>query len=262
MDQVPVNGSPGARLKELRLRLGLTLRTVEASSRRLAAEKQNPDYVISRGWLNNVENRSFTPSVYKIYALGAIYQTPWTDIVSYFGVHVSELSRDQALFGLPTTQLVRQASAVDEETITAPLRSHPDLRLDKTNLLSRLVEIWGEVPVRLIQHLDPRKSVYGIIGMKDFTMWPLIRPGSVVQIDGNQRKVLPIKWENEHERPIYFIELRNEYICSWCEIREGHLLAVPYPNSRCEIRRFPYPQEADIIGRVTGVAMRLAETHT
>jgi hypothetical protein len=116
------------------------------------------------------------------------------------------------------------------------------LQLDKTNLLSRLVEIWGEVPVRLIQHLDPRKSVYGIIGMKDFTMWPLIRPGSIVQIDGNQRKVLPIKWENEHERPIYFIELRKEYICSWCEIREGHLLAVPYPNSRCEIRRFPYPK--------------------
>ena len=59
-----------------------------------------------------------------------------------------------------------------------------------------------------------------------------------------------------------FTELRNEYICSWCEIREGHLLAVPYPNSRCEIRRFPYPQEADIIGRVTGVAMRLAEAHS
>ena len=58
-----------------------------------------------------------------------------------------------------------------------------------------------------------------------------------------------------------YFELRDEYICSWCEIREGHLLAVPYPNSRCEIRRFPYPREADIVGRVTGVAMRLAESH-
>ena len=56
-----------------------------------------------------------------------------------------------------------------------------------------------------------------------------------------------------------FAELRDEYICSWCEIREGHLLAVPYPNSRCEIRRFPYPREAKIVGRVTGVTMRLAE---
>jgi hypothetical protein len=92
------------------------------------------------------------------------------------------------------------------------------------------------------------------------TMYPLIRPGSIVQIDGNQRKVLPVHWDNEHERPIFFIELRDEYICSWCEIREGHLLAVPYPNSRCEIRRFPYPREAEIVGRVTGVTMRLAES--
>jgi transcriptional regulator with XRE-family HTH domain len=262
MEQTPVPGSAGAKLKELRLRLRLTLREVEASSRKLAAEKQSPDYVISRGWLNNVENKSFTPSVYKLYALGAIYQTHWTNIFAFFGLHVSELGRDQALFGLPTTQLVPLENESDEETIVVPLRSRPDLRLDKTNLLSRLVEIWGEVPFRLIQHLDPRKSVYGVIGLNDFTMWPLIRPGSIVQIDGSQRKVLPIKWENEHERPIYFIELRNEYICSWCEIREGHLLAVPYPNSRCEIRRFPYPREADIVGRVTGVAMRLVESHS
>jgi hypothetical protein len=40
------------------------------------------------------------------------------------------------------------------------------------------------------------------------------------------------------------------------------LLAVPHPNSKCEIRRFPYPQQAEIVGRVTGVAMRLAEAQT
>ena len=58
-----------------------------------------------------------------------------------------------------------------------------------------------------------------------------------------------------------FPELRGEYICSWCEIREGHLLAVPHPNSKCEIRRFVYPRDAEIVGRVTGVAMRLTELH-
>ena len=56
-------------------------------------------------------------------------------------------------------------------------------------------------------------------------------------------------------------ELRGEYICSWCEIREGHLLAVPHPNSKCEIRRFVYPRDAEIVGRVPGVAMRLTELH-
>jgi transcriptional regulator with XRE-family HTH domain len=249
-------------LKELRVRVGLTLREVENLSRRLANEKQNQDFFISRGWLNNVENGSYTPSIFKLYSLGAIYNTHWSSIFSFFGVQLSDFSRDQAMFAPPRTQLVPTSEEADGETIVVPLRSRERLQLDKTNLLSRLVEIWGEVPIRLIQHVDLRKCVYGFIGMSDYTMYPILRPGSVVQIDGNQRKVLPVKWENEHERPIFFIELRNEYICSWCEIREGHLLAVPYPNSRCEIRRFPYPHEAEIVGRVTGVAMRLAESHS
>jgi transcriptional regulator with XRE-family HTH domain len=260
MDDAPLAGSPGAKLRELRVRLRLTLRDVEADSRKLAALKQNPDYIISRGWLNNVERQSLTPSIYKLWSLGAIYQTSWTNIFSFFGMHVNELGRDQALFGRPQTQLLPDATGDDVETIEVPLGSRKDLHLDKTSLLSRLVEIWGEIPVRLIQQLDLKKSIYGVIGTDDFTMYPLIRPGSIVQIDGNQRKILPRKWENEHERPIYFVELRDEYICSWCEIRDSHLLAVPYPNSRCEIRQFSYPREAEIIGRVTGVAMRLAES--
>ena len=56
-------------------------------------------------------------------------------------------------------------------------------------------------------------------------MFPILRPGSIVQIDGSQQKISHVKWQNEHDRPIYFVELRQEFICSWCEVREGHLLA-------------------------------------
>jgi hypothetical protein len=61
---------------------------------------------------------------------------------------------------------------------------------------------------RLIQHLDLRKGVYGFVGMSDRTMYPIIRPGSIVQIHQNQRKIPSTKRQNEHERQIYFIELR------------------------------------------------------
>jgi hypothetical protein len=91
-------------------------------------------------------------------------------------------------------------------------------------------------------------------------MYPIIRPGSIVQIDQNQRKIALTTWQNEHERPIYFIELRGEYICSWCEMKDGYLSAIPHPNSKCEVRRFPYPREAEIVGRVIGVTMRLVES--
>ncbi|HKW35233.1 MAG TPA: helix-turn-helix transcriptional regulator [Candidatus Acidoferrum sp.] len=247
----------GAKLKQLRECAGLTLREVEAESRRLADQKKNQDFFISRGWLNNIENGTYKPSLFKLYTICAIYHVHWSTIFSFFGCDLGDFGRDQAMFAPPKTQL---ASDVPKEgdTIVVPLRSREDLRLDKTSLLSRLAEIWGEIPIRLIQHLDLRNGVYGFVGMSDRTMYPIIRPGSIVQIDQNQRKIIP-KWQNEHERPIYFIELRGEYICSWCEMRDGYLSAVPHPNSECVVRRFSYPREADIVGRVIGVTMRIAE---
>jgi hypothetical protein len=80
-----------------------------------------------------------------------------------------------------------------------------------------------------------------------------------VQIDQNQRNVLQTKWEDEGDRPILFLELRGEYLCSWCEMVDGYLNVVPHPKSKCQVRRFAYPREADIAGRVIGVTMRLVE---
>jgi transcriptional regulator with XRE-family HTH domain len=248
----------GIRLKQIRERLGLTLREVEMHSRRLAQEKKNQDFFISRGWLNNVENGSYTPGIFKLYSLGAIYRTHWSNIFAMFGLHLSDFGRDQAMFAPPKTQLATDFSEKDD-SIVVPVRSGETFRMDRTNLLSKLVEIWGEVPVRLIQHLDLRNGVYGLVGTSDFTMYPIIRPGSIVQIDQSQRKVSHIKWETEHERPIFFVELRGEYICSWCEMNGGYLSAIPHPNSKCEVRRFSYPREAEIVGRVVGVTMRLAD---
>ena len=91
-------------------------------------------------------------------------------------------------------------------------------------------------------------------------MFPIIPPGALVVIDDTKRRIVNTGWASEFERPIYFIELRESYLCSWCELKDGHLSAIPYPNSPTEIRRFPYPQEAEIVGRVTGVAMRIAES--
>ena len=257
MDATGPTDRAGIRLKQLREHLGLTLRRVEAQSRRLAAKKQNPDFIVSRGWLNNVENGDYTPSFFKLYALAAIYHIHWSSVFLMFGCNLSDFGKDQAMFAPPKTQLAAESPEAGD-TIVVPLRSREELRLDRTNLLSRLGEIWGAIPVRLIQHLDLRNGVYGFVGMLDRTMYPIIRPGSIVQIDQNQKKVVS-NWQNEHERPIYFIELRGEYVCSWCEMQGGYLSAVPHPNSKCEVRRFSYPREAEIVGRVIGVTMRLVE---
>ncbi|MGH9560242.1 MAG: hypothetical protein ACRD3S_02210, partial [Terracidiphilus sp.] len=121
----------------------------------------------------------------------------------------------------------------------------------------RMVEVWGEVPVQLLQRLDVRHCQYGYVGTDDFTMYPLLRPGSFVQIESYPTRLQTAQWRTEFDRPIYFIELRDGYACSWCEIRGSQLTLIPHPLSGSTIRQFVYPSDAEIIGQVTGVAMRL-----
>jgi hypothetical protein len=119
------------------------------------------------------------------------------------------------------------------------------------------VELWGEVPISMIQNLDVRHCQYGFIGMDDYTMYPLLRPGSFVQIDRQGNRVNAAKWHSEFDRPIYFVELRDSYACSWAELSGSRLTLIPHPLSGCSTRQFAHPDEAEVLGRVTAVAMRL-----
>lgn len=107
--------------------------------------------------------------------------------------------------------------------------------------------------------MDLENSLYGYIGLEDYTLYPLIRPGWFVEIDAKQNKILSGKWENEFRRPIYFVELRDTYVCSWCEITQGRLVLLPYTRSGQQVRQVRYPGDAEIVGRVTAVAMSLTD---
>jgi len=247
----------GERLKGLRTRLGLTTRDVEAKSQQIAEEKRNREFYLSHAWLTDIENGKFTPSIYKLYSLSAIYHRSFLEVLGYFGLRIGELHRDRAAIGIPRTHLLESAEDAEIEKVTLPVGFKPEFQLEKTSLLARIVEKWEEIPISLLQHLDLRKSVYGYIGLEDYTLFPLIRPGSLVQIDASQRKIVSEKWVNEFDRPIYFVELRTAYVCSWCQVDRGQLSVIPHPHSHLDVRRFDYPAEAEIVGRVTGVAMRI-----
>jgi len=84
------------------------------------------------------------------------------------------------------------------------------------------------------------------------TMYPMIRPGALLKIDTSQSKLAMNGWRNEYERPVYFVELRGGYACGWCELQGNQLLIIPHPSSPASVRRFTYPREAEIVGRVVG----------
>ena len=259
MDTSKPNPSAGKRLKAMRESLGLTTRDVEERSQKVARDRGNPEYHISHAWVTDIENGKFKPSIYKIYSLSAVYDIAYTKVLTYFGLPISELGRYRASLGVPKTHLLDSETDLENESVSLPVRFKPEFQLEKTNLLARIVEKWEQIPVGFLQHLDLHKSVYGYIGLEDYTLYPLVRPGSLVQIDPTHRKISTEKWKTEFDRPIYFVELRIGYVCSWCQVDGGHLIVIPHPQSLQDVRQFDYPSQAEIVGRVTGVAMRIVE---
>ena len=251
---------PGEQLKEIRNRLGVTTREVEELSRKIALQSGNEEFSISNAWLTQVENGNSVPSIYKIFSLSAIYRTRSLDVLRIFDVDTDDIARYQVDLPRKNTGLVTLELPDPKTSVRFPIRFDRGFSLERTSLISRMVEVWGEVPISLIQKLDVRHCQYGYIGLDDFTMDPILRPGSFVQIDADLNRVQPSAWRTEFDRPIYFVELRDGYACSWCEVGESQITLLPHPLSGRPVRRFRYPDDAEIVGQVAAVAMRLVRS--
>ena len=199
---------PNEQLKDLRSRLGITTRDVAEFSQRIAEAEGNPEFQISNAWLTQIENSDSVPSIFKLYSLSAIYRMKFTDLLRLYGLDLQRLGLHQLAAPLPHTHLTTLEVYDAERTVSFPIRFDRSFELDNTNLLSRMVELWGEVPIALIQHLDIRHSQYGYVGLEDYTLYPLLRPGSFVQIDSRVRKVQPLRRRTEFDRPIRSEERR------------------------------------------------------
>jgi transcriptional regulator with XRE-family HTH domain len=254
-----IGGRPGEQLKELRSRLGITTRDVTEKSQKIAEAEGNEEFCISNAWLTQIENTGATPSIYKLYSISTIYRVKFSDLLLLFGVDLQKIGRHQIAMPLEQTHLTNIEAPDGDRNVAFPVRFDVGFNLESTNLLSRMIETWGEVPISLIQHLDVRHAHYGYIGLHDYTLWPMLRPGTFVQIDPRSRRVQSFKWRTEFERPVYFVELRHGYACSWCELQGNQLVLVPHPLSPCGVRQFIFGTDAEIVGQVTGIAMRIAD---
>jgi len=247
----------GQKLKEIRNRRNIKVREVEEASQRIAEAKGDKRFSISDTWLTQIENGASEPSICKLFSLSAIYHVKVTDLMRLYGVDADEIKKYETIANPQLTQLLPAEARGDNRTIRFPSDSVP--RQYKTSLAPRVAEMGRQSPVAPPQRLDTRRISYGYIGLDDFTMYPLIRPGSFVQIDSRQNRPQPIAWRNEYERPIFFIELRDGYACGWCELQGSHLLIIPHHSSPESTRRFAYPREAEIVGRVIGFGTRCVD---
>jgi len=242
---------PGSRLRQVRERLGLTYRDVERVSYEIASERGCPEFIIRISRLADIENHGIIPSLFKLYTLAAIYHLDPLEVCRWYGVPLERHFLDGGHLGTPKTHLAAPPIA-----LRLPLRFDPGFDPRRTAYLSRMVESWGELEGALFNG-QPRYR-YGYIGLDDHMMEPLLRPGSLVLVDPVLQQVRNSGWKNEYERPIYFVDVRDGYRCGWC-LRDGpQLILQPHPLSSCAPQVWRCPDEAEVVGQVTGVVMRLA----
>jgi transcriptional regulator with XRE-family HTH domain len=255
--QVDTVLSAGRKLREVREQIGLTLRDVEIASTALSQARGIEEFVINPSRLSDIETKGVVPSIYRIYVLSVIYRTDFTELLKLYGVDLSSTAADFAICQPGKTH--RLDIVTSRGSAMVPVKLDPAFNLHLTTNMGRMIEDWGAVPLQYLQELAKRKYTYAYIGMDDLTMYPLILPGSFVQIDEDLDRVQEGKWRSEFERPIYFIETRDGYLCSWCSLRKGEIILQSHPLSSVAPRILKHPQEAEVIGQVVGLAMRLGE---
>jgi hypothetical protein len=249
--------TPGDKLRLLRESLGFTLREVEAASEKIALEHGKVEFVIPFSRLFGIEAHGVVPNIYRIYSLSAIYRTDPREILGWYGVNFEQSIADSRFSAAPFTQKI-DANGNGSRVPIPEL--DPSFTPETTVNLGMLVQKWGTVPLRHLETLANQNFTYGYVGTDDYTMYPLILPGTFLQIDESRCEALEGGWRSEYERPIFFVETRHEgFRVGWCSVSGGTLTIQPHPLSPARMRTYRCPQDAEIIGQVIAVGMRLLD---
>jgi hypothetical protein len=233
---------------------------IERTSDRIAATRGRPEYYISFDCLADIEKGS-VPSLYQVYSLATCMNISCKQLLRLFGIDFEKTSR----FGDASATGADDCAAVDDRDEEADLRLNFDaqISLRETYLLGPDPEHWGNVPAEVQKRLQATRYRYAVIGFKDDTMADILPPGSLVEIDQEQRQereqqpenreLRRYQWKSLWGRPIYLVQHVDGYSCCWCQQDSDELTLIPHPLSHHRAMHFKMPHEALIIGRVVNV---------
>ena len=241
----------------LRKQLGLTMREVEATSLEIAERRDNKRFLLPPSRLSDIETFGVVPTIYRFYSLAVAYHKDIRTLMSWFGVDVSLAAGDIPLSTPANSHLCD--TFTDISAFDAPLPLKHNLGRQGTAHPSEPTHEWGIVPITFLSRLASGHYAYGYVGKKDLMMYPLIPPGSLVQVDESKCRIQKGQWKSEYERPIYLVETRGGSTCCWCTLNAGEIILQPHPLSPCPARALKHPREAEVVGQVVGVATKLGD---
>ncbi|HEX6716997.1 MAG TPA: hypothetical protein VF088_07790 [Pyrinomonadaceae bacterium] len=123
--------------------------------------------------------------------------------------------------------------------------------------MRRLLNAWSDVPLLLMLDVDWDRGPLVLIGTDDRMMWPLLPPGSLLQLDQKVRTVADGSF-SEFERPIYLVEYRNRFYCCHAQRRGETLRLISHLESPAPpVVSIPF-KEARVRGQLTPIFRPLA----
>jgi transcriptional regulator with XRE-family HTH domain len=95
--QKPIMEEAAQKLKRIRERLGLKYRDVEEATARIASAHHSDEFLVSLSRLSDIENKGTMPTMYRLYSLCAVYRLDVVEVLSWYGILLSDLPADAAL---------------------------------------------------------------------------------------------------------------------------------------------------------------------
>jgi transcriptional regulator with XRE-family HTH domain len=247
---------PGKNLRQVRERLRLKYRDIEEASQRIAARHKNNEFSIGLSRLADIEHKGTIPSVYRLFSLAVIYGLDYNTLLTMYGISLDHMASDIADLQLHVTRSIDLSPPMDQ-SVELPDNVVSMGEPRRTTFLSHRMQEWGRVSFQFLETLDTTHFRYAIVGTDDWSMYPLIPPGSFLQIDETKKRIANSGWDSDYSRPIYFLLLHEGYRFGWCTEKGGTLIVQPHSSAPVPAEVYRFPGEVEVLGQVIGVAMRL-----
>jgi hypothetical protein len=238
----------GALLRSIRTEWGLSLREVKDRTELLAKLWGSPRYASSFGHLAKLELGQHDMRVSTLISLSHIYSRRPETLVDACLPPEYHSPVSDPLEGPNSTVLITEGRLHERAERLLPLNGQsPDIPENTALVAGGL-------------HSQRNRYRKAIVGRKDRSLYPMIRPGAIITVDTHQRAIASHKeWTNEFDRPVYLLYTRNGYVCGWCQLTEGgtRLNVVSHLMAKLDVLPLAYGKDVEVVGRVVSVAMSL-----
>jgi hypothetical protein len=260
LDRELMAKEPALRIRNARLRAGLSLRQASEMSRETARAFEDRRYFASPGSLSEYEAASTPPRhIHKLFTLSILYSLRFWELLDWFGLG----SEDTHLAAIPAEWMVSNTKSSLKQPAPIIRQKSPTGGFLR-NALDRL----GELPFFLresfpfLSGLDDLtlRDVYWVGGYRE-TMHPVLKGALVVILDRRKRRPRIVPRLGAWEQPIYLLRRRDgSYLMASCGMEDGTIVLHPYTDAFVPSERLRKTADAEVLGQIVTVIRSLSST--